>query len=57
MKKFFVMLALAWGTVGAFAQNEADSVAAVFSIAEHHPSPVQISCHICLIILNKQSVM
>ena len=29
MKKFFVMLALAWGTVGAFAQNEADSVAAV----------------------------
>ena len=29
MKKFFVMLALAWGTVGAFAQYEADSVAAV----------------------------
>ena len=29
MKKFFVMLALAWGTVGAFAQHEADSVAAV----------------------------
>ncbi len=29
MKKFFVMLALAWGTVDAFAQNEADSVAAV----------------------------
>ena len=28
MKKFFLMLALAWGTVGAFAQNEADSVAA-----------------------------
>ena len=29
MKKFFVMRALAWGTVGACAQNEADSVAAV----------------------------
>mgnify|MGYP000916790030 CR=1 FL=1 len=29
MKKFFLFFSLAWGTVRAFAQNEADSVAAV----------------------------
>lgn len=29
MKKLFVMLALAWGTMGAFAQTETDSAAVV----------------------------